>query len=175
MVGHSLISWCSVGQRFHRVAQNGRYRQASLSEIRRKSRHSVPEWRMDLKPDRQGPASRKSGGWLCWSGFRPSVTRLPDRGIGSRADCLAVHDLGIAVVTANSSPSEKMTLIGGSDVPDRGGIPHGFHTNDRSTMQNHRSPTEATIAPMPMKSANDAGTALDRTFRRAVPGANAHT
>ena len=52
MVGHSLISWGSVGQWFLRVAQNGWYRQASLSEIRRKSRHSVPDGRLDLNPDR---------------------------------------------------------------------------------------------------------------------------
>jgi hypothetical protein len=40
---------------------------------------------MDLKPDRQEPASRKSGGWLCWSNSRPSVTRLPDRCLRSRS------------------------------------------------------------------------------------------
>ena len=66
MVGNLLISWDSLGQWIFRVAQNDRYRQVSLSEIRRKNRHSVPDWRMDLEPDRQELAFRRSGSWLCW-------------------------------------------------------------------------------------------------------------
>jgi hypothetical protein len=40
----------------------------------------------DLNPDRHEPAFRKSGDWLCWSDSCSSVTPLPDRRVGSRAD-----------------------------------------------------------------------------------------
>jgi hypothetical protein len=42
IVGHLLISWDSLGQWIFRVAQNDRHRHITLSEIRRKNRHSVP-------------------------------------------------------------------------------------------------------------------------------------
>jgi hypothetical protein len=51
MVGHLLISWDSLGQRIIRVAQNDRYRNTTLSEIRRKNLHSVPVWWMEMKSD----------------------------------------------------------------------------------------------------------------------------
>jgi hypothetical protein len=88
MVGHLVISWDSSGCWIFRVAQNDRSRRVTLSEIRRKNCHSVPVGRMGLKPDRQKPPFRKSGGCRFWSGLHPSVTRLPDRRDGSRSDCL---------------------------------------------------------------------------------------
>ncbi len=41
------------------------------------------------------------------------------------------------------------------------------HTTSRITRHNHASPTKSRNAPMPMKSAIDAGTTLERTFRNA--------
>ena len=87
-VGHLLILWDSSGCWIIRVAQNDRYRQTSLSEIRRKTRHSVPAERMDLKLDRTSPAPRESGGWLGVSGLS-SLPPLPDLRGRSRSDCLA--------------------------------------------------------------------------------------
>ena len=62
MVGFLVISWDSLGHWFFRVDQYGVSRRGSLSEIRRKNAHSVPEWWMALKPDRAERPSRKSGG-----------------------------------------------------------------------------------------------------------------
>jgi hypothetical protein len=64
MVGNLLISWDSLGQWIFRVAQNDRHRHFSLSEIRRKNCHSVPDGRMDMKPDQTEQLLWKSGGWL---------------------------------------------------------------------------------------------------------------
>jgi hypothetical protein len=75
-VGHLLISWDSLGQWNFRLAQNDRYRHSSLSEIRRKNRHSVPvrrrirenaDLRMNGRPDQPQLPSRESGSWLCGS------------------------------------------------------------------------------------------------------------
>ena len=80
-----LISLDSLGHLFLRVQQSDKNRHVSLSEIRRKNCHSVPDWWMDMKSVRQESGPRKSGTSLCWSNTYPSVTCLPDRRVGSRA------------------------------------------------------------------------------------------
>ncbi len=53
MVFDLLISLVLLGRWIFRVAQNDKSRHGSLSEIRRKNRHSVPACRMAWKPSRK--------------------------------------------------------------------------------------------------------------------------
>jgi hypothetical protein len=124
--GYLLISWDSLGHWFFRVARDGLSRRVTLTEIRRKNRHSVPEWWMVLNASQPQLDSRKSGEGLGRLISHSFATCLPDRRSESRSDCLAgvsVSGSCIAWIESHSSPSSFRKLA----QAEQQAFPHTNH------------------------------------------------